>query len=255
MKKAFTIIACLVVLVLSLGLVLAACDLGRKVQGVEIKFQKKVEAAQELSFDLHADIVSDGEESSLDISCFKKGNEYAYTFVQPDNTSVVYRRLYADNKLYEYVTKDGSLGIRVGTYYATNDVPYTDENNLLYWVTQKIMLATYATLLSTGKKETLNGAEVYHYDFAYQGNQYALWYDDVNLVKISATFNSTDAEGKAHSETYTAVFSNYRFDQVDHAPFRRPAESTDATYVESPISFESWMAIINRFSTRAANWM
>ena len=241
-----------VAVVMALCVLLTACDLGRKVQGIEVKFQKKVEAATELSFDMQLEINTDGSVSRIDVSCYKKGNEYAYTFVEPDKEYVVYRRLYADNKLYEYVT---DTRLHAGTYYVTDGVAYTDDNNLLYWVTKNIMLATYATLLSTGKQEKVGGVDTYRYDFSYEGNDYSLWYDDSNLVKISATFRSTAEDGTAHTETYVGVFSGYRFAEVDSALFLRPAETKDAVYVESPISFEEWMRILDKFSARAAHWM
>jgi len=256
MKRMLKWIILLTVVVMTLTVALSACDFIRKMKGAEVKFQEKVKNATELSFDMSLEIVEDGEKSNIDISCFKKGDEYAYTFVEPGNESVVYRRLYAHNKLYEFLTK---TNLHVGMYYTTDDVPYTDDNNLLYWVTENVMLATYATMLTKGQKDTVNGVDVYRYDFSYDGNQYGLWYDNENLVKIAATFNSTDADGNAHSETYTGVFSNYKFDDVDASPFWDPTETKDNTagvvYTESPISFEDWMAIINKFSARLAHWM
>lgn len=252
MKKALRYVTVLTVLTLILTIALSACDLVRKVQGVEIKFQQKVQAAEQLSFDMRLTILDADGEQSLDVSCYKQGDEYAYTFTQPDDASYVYRRLYADNKLYEYLTK---TRLHAGTYYVRDNVAYTADENLLYWVTQNIMLATYATLLTTGQKDTVNDVAVYRYDFSYDGNDYSLWYDDENLVKISATFRSTDTDGNPKSETYIGVFANYRFDEVDEAPFRRPEETTDAVYLESPISFEDWMHIIDRFGARVANWM
>ena len=164
-------------------------------------------------------------------------------------SQTVYRRLFADTCLYEFVTLTDA---HTGMYYTTENVSYTDDDNLLYWVTNKIMLATYATLLSKGKQEKVGDVDTYRYDFAYQGNQYSLWYDDSNLVQISATFvqeNSTD------TETYTATFANYLFEEVSPAPFDRPDEAKDALYVKSLISFEDWMSILNRFGNRAAHWM
>ena len=256
MKRMLNCIILLTVIVMALTAVLSACDLVRKMNGAEVKFQKKVKEAADLSFDLGLEIVTDGEKSAIDVSCFKKGNEYAYTFMEPGNTSVIYRRLYAHNKLYEFVTK---TNLHVGMYYTTNDVDYKDDNNLLYWVTENIMLATYATLLTTGEDDKVNGVDTHRYDFDYGGNQYSLWYDAESLVKISATFNSTDEDGTKHSETYTGVFSNYKFADVDASPFWDPAETKNNAsgiiYTESPIPFEDWMNIINKFSARVANWM
>lgn len=252
MKRIISAIGIVVVIILALTLSLSACDLVRKMQGIETKFQKKVQNATQLSFDMFIQVESDGSLSELNVSCFKNGDEYAYTFYQPDSPSVLHRRLFADNSLYEFITK---TNLHVGSYYTYQDVAYTCEDNLLYWVTQKIMLATYATLLSTGHKDTVGDVDVYRYDFTYDGDQYHLWYDDANLVKISATFYSTDEAGQNHRETYTAYFTDYSFDSVASEPFLRPNQLTDAVYVESPISFESWMAILNQFTVTAEHWL
>ena len=252
MKVSIRIMLAVVVAVLSLSLVLASCDLVRKTQGIELKFQKKVQAAEALSFDMHLRIQDESGASDLDVSCYKNGQEYAYTFVQPDNADYVYRRLYADNCLYEYLTK---TQLHTLLYSVSEDVAYTDDANLLYWVTQNIMYATYATLLSTGQKDTVAGVEAYRYDFTYDGNAYSLWYDDANLVKVSATFQETDADGNSHAETYIATFANYRFDDVDTKPFARPAESDGLIKVQSSVPVETWMNTLSRFSARAAHWM
>ena len=115
---------------------------------------------------------------------------------------------------------------------------------------------TLGILCEVGLAQELNvGEDAYRYDFSYGGNQYSLWYDDENLVKISATFYSTDEEGQSTSETYLATFSNYRFGETEREPFLRPQESTEAIYAESPISFEDWMTILDRFGSRAASWL
>lgn len=252
------IIVCFLSVVLMMTAVLTACnvasDISRKVQGVEVKFQKKIEKASQLSFDMHLTIEKDGSTSEIDISCYKKGDEYAYTFTQPNDINIVYRRLFADNCLYEFLTKKALL-VPAGSYYTTQNVAYTDDTNILYTVRKNIMLATYATLLTVGKQDKVGDVDAYRYDFSYGGNQYSLWYDNENLIKIEATFNSTDDDGNTSSETYSALFTNYVFDNVASEPFLRPNETTDAVYVESPISFEEWMNIINQFSTRAANWL
>ena len=87
MKRMLKWIILLTVAVMALTLGLASCDFVRKVQGAELKFQKKVQEATSLSFDMYLEIEEDGEKSCIDISCYKKENEYAYTFVEPDNTT------------------------------------------------------------------------------------------------------------------------------------------------------------------------
>ncbi|MBR1746987.1 MAG: hypothetical protein IJ735_02105, partial [Clostridia bacterium] len=218
-KNSVKIILFVLIVIVSLTALLGGCDLARKIQGVEVKFQQKIQKATQLSFDMHLTIQDQEGTDEIDVSCYKKGNEYAYTFVQPDDASIRYRRLFAEEKLYEYLTK---TTLHIGSYYVNDDVAYTDERNILYAVNQNIMLATYATLITVGKKETINGVDTYRYDFTKDGNQYSLWYDDENLVKILAVFNTTDEDGNKTSETYSALFSKYRFDGVATEPFLRP---------------------------------
>ena len=250
MKKTFAAIVVVMVAVLLCAVGFSACELARKVTGAEVNFPKKVAAAQEFSFDMHLTIQSGSETSDLEVGCYKKGAEYAYVFADPSNANVRYRKLFADNRLYEFVTRSP-----VGSYYVHEGVSYTSEDNFLYAITENIMLASYASLLTKAQKETLDGRTVYRYDFEKSGNAYTLWYDDENLVKIRATFRGTDGSGNETSETYTASFKNYLFANIDKDPFLRPSESTDALYVESPISFEQWMSILDRFSVRAAHWL
>ena len=245
---------CLLIVLLMMTIVLSGCNaIARKVQGVELKFQKKLSSATMFSFDVHLNVKTDDSENELDVSCYKKGDEYAYVFYPPDTKTVEYRRLFADEKLYEFVTQS-KTPLSTGSYYVNDNVPYTDNSNLLYVMTQKIMLAGYATLLSAGTKDKVGDADAYRYDFDFQGNQYSLWYDDENMVKVRATFHSTDEDGNTSSETYTAVFSNYVFGEVIDEPFTRPSE-LGLLYTESPISFEDWMTILTQFSDRAKNWM
>lgn len=246
MKKSLKIvIAVVAVVMVGIMLTLSACDLVRKVKGVELKFQKKVQDAVELSFDMHLEITDASGNSQLDISCYKNGDEYAYIY---NGSGVVYRRLYADNKEYEFLQKSA-----VRTYYTTDDVGYDNEENVLYTVTQNIMLATYATLLTTGKKDKVGDVDTYRYDFSFDGNNYSLWYDDENLVKILAVINTSNDDGSTTTESYMAQFANYRFEDVDAAPFARPSLVTDG--LESPISFQEWMAILNKFTAFSANWL
>jgi len=253
MKRSIKIILIITIAVLSLTALLTGCDLSRKVQGIELKFRNKLEKAEAFSFNIHLDVEQGATKSELDVSCYKKGTEYAYTFRAP-NSADLYRDLFADNRMYEFCEYSSPLLIGAGSYYVNEGVAYTSDKNLLYTVTKNIMLASYATLLTTGKKDKVGDVDTYRYDFEIGGNSYSMWYDDENLVKISAIFRSADENGNTTSETYAATFSDYRFADVDSAPFRRPGDMTGA-YIESPISFEDWMKIITQFSTRAANWM
>lgn len=254
MNRTKKILSCLTIVILMLTILLSGCNaISRKLEGVELKFQKKLSSAEKFSFDAHLTIDTDGIEKEIDISCYKNGNEYAYVFYPPNAKTVQYRRLFADNNLYEFASQSATL-FSTGFYHTTANVPYTDDGNLLYALTKKIMLASYATLLSAGEQDKVGDVDTYRYDFNFQGNQYSLWYDDENMVKVRATFNSTDEEGNASSETYTALFSNYVFGEVSADPFKRPADM-GLLYVENPIAIESWMDILTQFAVRANNWM
>ena len=252
MKTVKYIVIATLLLCITLSTLLSGCDLARKLQGVELKFQKKVSNATQLSFSMDLTIEENGQTSKLAVNCYKNDTEYAYTFADPDSPSVVYRKLYADGKLYEFVTK---TNLHLGTYYITHDVDYTAQDNLLYWVTQNILAATYATLLTESVQEQWGDTTVYRYDFAYRDNTYNLWYDDANLVGLKATFVSYADNGDTLTEVYSARFADYHFENVDRAPFYRPNEGTDIVYVESRISFETWMEILDRFSRKASVWM
>ena len=227
---------------------LCSCDIDRKLEGVEMKFKQKIESATELSFSAHLKTEADGKTKELNIDCFKNAGEYSYEFNNPNNASSRYRRLYADNKLYEFIETSGQAA---GTYSVTDNVSIDANENLLRQIEKNIMLATYATLLLDGKKETFNGAEVYRYDLDVDGNTYTLWYDDTYLIKIAAVINTTDGEGKTTSDYYEAIFSDYKFENVDKTPFERPG----ALYVESPVEIEDWIGIICDFSDMSINWM
>ena len=250
MKMKNKIFKAVISAVLALAVILpCGCDLTRKLNGAEVNFKNKVENAEEISFDLFITVKDESGTSSLDISCYMKGEDYAYVFPNPSGNTE-YRKLYADGKLYEFMT---SKNLPTGSYYE-EEADVSADDNILYWVRKNIMLATYATLITEGKKENDGDKTVYRYDFTYGGNDYSLWYDEENMVKISATFYSTDNSGEVHSETYTAQFSNYLFENVSAEPFKRPQE-LKGLYVESSISFESWMTIIGKFGTRATGWL
>ena len=248
MKHLLKIGFCIVVLVVVLAIMLSGCGLSRKLKGVELKFQKKITEAEALSFDMLVTVIDADGTQQIDIGCYKQDDEYAYIFADPDNKQAVYRRLYADNKYYEFL-QTGSL-ITAGTYYVQDNVSYTVDENILYAVTKYVMLASYATLISSGKKETLAGVETYRYDFNVSGNTYSLWYDDENLVQVEAIFRTEDG-GNTTEETYRAAFSNYKFADVDRAPFARPDAGL---YVESPIPMQAWMEIITKFSNKMSGW-
>jgi len=252
MKRSGIFAAVLAAVCVALTL-LGGCDLTRKLQGAEVNFRKKVENAEELSFDLFLTVTDEGGTSSIDMACYMKGEEYAYVFGDPDNSGVQYRKLYADGKLYEFMAKT-VLTAKTGTYYIEEGVDVSADENVLYWVRKNIMLASYAALITAGKKETDGDKTVYRYDFTYGGNDYSLWYDDENMTRITAVFRSTDDDGTVYTETYDAKFSNYLFAGVSAEPFKRPAELNGA-YIESPVSFETWMSIMDKFGGKAGKWL
>ena len=244
---------CLLVSVITFSIALTSCDLNRKLEGVEIKFQQKISAATEFSFNAALKITSDGEENNIDVKCYKNGDEYAYVFGDKDDETLTYRRLYADGKLYEFLTKTVVV-VDGGSYFVKENTSVSDDDNFLYHLTNKILLATYATILLNGKKEKVGETDAYRYDIPHDGNSYSLWYDDENLIKIAATINSTDDNGGTHTDVYEAVFTDYRFADISKDPFKRPTDMP-VTYIESPIPFESWVSIFTSFGKMSAAWL
>ena len=58
MKKTKYLVVCLLVVAVITAVVLSGCNLDRKLQGVEIKFQQKVSKESKYSFDVHLNIQS-----------------------------------------------------------------------------------------------------------------------------------------------------------------------------------------------------
>ena len=165
MKKISRIAVCFCSIITVLGLVFVAagCDVVRKLQGAEFEFPQKVAAADNLSFDIALTYESNGETTDIDVSCYKKGNEYAYEYRLADSRAgTKYRNLYADNNLYEILTNDLSLG----SYYVQSDVSVEDDSNFLYMVCSNITALSIAALVFTSHKETLNDETVYRYDLS-----------------------------------------------------------------------------------------
>ena len=250
----------LICLLLTSAVVLTAlcsCDFQRKLDGVELKFQQKVSSATEYSFNAELKIESDGTTSVLNVNCYKKDGKYSYVFPSSDDESKEYRRLYADGYFYEFLTaKKSSVlfgDVEGGTYYK-EEKSVSDDKNFLYQIEQNILLATYATLVLDGKKETLDGKEVYRYELTVENNTYKLWYDDANLVKIGAIIRSQDGEGNEKADTYEAKFSDYKFEEVDATVFRKP-EDANGIYAESSTPLEDTLGTLGKFSGMSANWM
>ena len=251
MKKITGMLICICCIVTTLGVVFFAsgCDVVRKLQGAELEFPKKVAAADSLSFDIALNYQdNDGESTDINISCYKKGSEYAYDYRLADSRlGSAYRNLYADECLYEVYTN----ALNTGSYYVKEDVAVDDQTNFLYMVCQNITALSVAALVFTSHKETLNGETVYRYDLSAEEGDFKFWFNDKEMVKLLAVFKSTDGEGNETQEKYTLSFSNYKFEQVDTAPFTRPAD-LDGLYIESPISFEDWVSIIGNFGKKVS---
>jgi len=250
MKKTFKVIIISVLLVTLISLLaLSGCDIKRKLTGAEMQFPKKISEANVFSFDMALNYKSGDESTDISMSCYKSGDEYAYDYYLSDNKGSKYRNLYADDCLYEILMKNS---LNLGSYFKKENVTIDDSGNFLYQITQNILVASVATFISKAKKETLNGETVYHYDITLNEQHFGVWYNDTALVKLYASFDSTDSEGNTTSEEYTALFSNYKFEDAKNDAFTRP-QNLDGVYVESPISFEDWARIINRFSEKIAS--
>ena len=248
MKKGLKFAFAAIAMALACTTLLAGCDLTRKLSGAEVNFQKKIESAQEFSFKLTLTVTeSDGATKNAELNCYKSGNEYAYTLSQKNGR--VYRRLYADNKMYEFETSSDDSLISVGTYSVKDNVPVTHEDNVLYWVSNNIMAAGYAVLVTKSKTETIDGKTAYRYDFTYGGDEYSLWYDDENMIQTKATFHFEEGD-----ESYLAKFTDYKFENIDKAPFTRPEDMSGFNI--GTISLGDWSGVVGRFSGQAiSNWL
>lgn len=242
MKKIIkmVVICLMVVVVAAFGLV--GCDTARKLGGAEMSFPSKISNAKTLSFKMNVNYKKGDQDVTIDMDCYKQDNEYAYRYTCPQATYASYKNIYADNKLYEIANATPHTGM----YYIKDDVSVDDESNILYHVTQKIMLTSVAALLTKAHKEQLNGEDVYRYDVEISGKNISVWYNSEVIVKLYVKF---DGENGEDAEEYTFLLSDYKFDEeIPSDIFTCPSASLLDGYVESPISFESWMEIIESFA-------
>ena len=248
MKKHIFIITAILLLI-SVTATFIGCDLARKLTGAEVKFPERVAGAEQLSFDMALTYECEGESTVIDLSCFKRNSEYAYSYASSGSiTGYTYLNLYADEKLYETV----KTNLNVGSYHVKNNVQTNDEGNLLYWVSKNILALTVAAMVTKAHKETLNGETVYRYDISLKGNNYQFWYNSSVLVQLKAFYEKKKGDDTTVQETYTAVFSNYKFKEVETDPFVRP-QDRGGLYTESAISFEEWVSILGNFTTLIAS--
>ena len=247
MKKIVKAVACIAAFVLVLAFT-AGCDLTRKLGGAEASFPGKVSGAETLSFKMDVAYAKGDTTTNITMMCYKRdaangAEEYAYVYSAPGALYDSYKNIYADNKLYEMINFTKNTGI----YYVKQGVPVSDEGNMLYSVKQNILLTSVAAFLTKAKKETLNGKTAYRYDVTLSGKKVSLWYNDEALVKFYVKF---DGENGADAEEYTLSLSEYRFNEALPADvFVKPSDQ-EIGYIESPLSFESWMGIISGFAAK-----
>ena len=249
MKRSIKLIALIVLVVMLAGLVFAGCgDLTRKLKGAELSFPNKISGAKKLSFKMNINYRKGESRTEIDMQCYRAKNEsgqdeYAYVYSTANALYDSYKNLYADGKLYETinVTKNG------GSYYVKENVSVEDDGNILYHITQKILLTSAAAFVSKAQQETMNGETVYRYDVMVSGKKVTLWYNSEVLVKIFVSFAG---EEEGEYEQYTIKLSDYTFNEdLPADAFKRP-DTYGITYVESPISFEDWMSIVSSFATK-----
>ena len=251
MKKSVGIIALILVVTTLVAFAFAGCDLTRKMKGAEMTFPGKISDSAKLSFKMNINYKKGETTTVIDMDCFRAKNEageneYAYVYTTAGARYASYKNIYADGKLYEIV----DISNVAGTYYIKDNVPVDDNGNILYHITQKILLTGVAAFLSKGQKETLNGEEVYRYEISINGKKVSLWYNSEVLVKVYVYFPAEEEGGEA--EQYTIHLSDYHFDEELPAnTFKRP-DTYGITYVHSPMSVEDWMSIITGFAGKFA---
>ena len=162
MKTSMKIITVILLLAVLSAIAFTGCDLTRKLGGAEMTFPGKVSGAKSLSFKMNILYKKGSAETVVDMDCYKQtaeGNaaEYAYVYNCSEALYGSYKNIYADGKLYEVVNATK----RTGSYYVKEGVPVDDESNILYHMTQNILLTSAAALLTKAKKETINGEKTY----------------------------------------------------------------------------------------------
>ncbi|MCR4726009.1 MAG: hypothetical protein K5753_02185 [Clostridia bacterium] len=248
MKRVIKVVAAVLALVALSAIALTGCDLTRKLGGAEATFPGKVSGAKSLSFKMNVQYKKGDAETVVYMDCYKQtadgGAEYAYVYSCPQALYDSYKNIYADGKLYEVinVTKNS------GSYHVKDGVAVDDEGNILYHVTQNILLTSVAALLTKAKKETIDGETTYRYDIDINGKTVSIWYNDKVMVRLYAKFEP-EKEGD-DPEEYTIALSDYKFDQTIAADvFARPS-TYGVTYLPSPFSFEDWMSVITTFAAK-----
>lgn len=243
MKKLIT--AIIIFILLSSAFV--GCEINRKLKGAEINFAKTVQKSKEYSFAMS---ILTEKNQKINLTCFKKDNDYAYKYSLDGLRYPTFRRLFINSAQYDILeveifnTPIGSIPVGTGTgsYYITENVSYTSSDNLLYTVSENLLTATYLTLVKSAVKEKdENGETLYRYDFEYEQTQYSFWFDNNYLRRVKIIY--------VDNTFYDVSFSEFRFGSVDRECFVTP-EETAGIYIKSPFSFEEWANIIGDFSNK-----
>ena len=247
-KRVFIISVALVLsIMLFASFVLTGCDIARKVKGPEAKFPGKISNSQKLSFKMDVSYKKGDVTTAISMICYRAKNEagqdeYAYVYSYVGSAYQSYKNIYADGKLYEVV----NVTQNAGSYYTKDNVSVDDDGNILYHITQKILLTSVVAFISKAKKETLREESVYRYDVSISGKNVSLWYNSEALVQLYVAFENDGAE----TEEYTIALSDYTFDQdLPEEAFKRPS-TYGITYIQSPISFEDWTNILTSFAQK-----
>lgn len=236
----------IVILLLILTSLFCGCDLSRKLNGAETNFAKTVEKSKEYSFDMS---ILTEKNQKINLTCVKRDNDYAYKYSLEEQTYPTYRRMFVDSKMYDILevadsfnTPFGDVTMGTGTYYITENVPFTSEDNVLFAVSENLLKASLLTLVKSAVKErTEKGETWFRYDFTYEQDNYSFWFDDTYLRRVKIVYED--------NTFYDLYFSAFRFGSVDRELLIKPEERT-GVYVKSPFSFEEWSNLLESFSNK-----
>ena len=249
MKRSIRLITLVVLIVTLAVFVFAGCgDFSRKLKGAELSFPNKISGAKKMSFKMNVKYRKDNTTTEIDMDCYRAANEagqdeYAYVYSSASALYKSYKNIYADGKLYEIV----NVMDHAGSYHVKDDVSVQDNGNILYHITQKILLTSAAAFVSKAQQETLQGETVYRYDVMVGEKKVTLWYNSEVLVKI---YVFLAGEKESDYEQYTIRLSDYHFNEdLPADTFKRP-DTYGVTYVESPFSFEEWMSAVSGFAAK-----
>lgn len=235
-----------ILILLIVATLLCGCELNRKLNGAETKFAKTVTESREYSFDMS--ILTEGNQK-INLKCVKKNNDYAYKYSLDGQTYPTYRRMFVDSCQYDILevagsfdTPFGGVTMGTGTYYITENVPFTSEENLLFVVSENLLTASLLTLVKSAVKErTEDGETWFRYDFTYEQDDYSFWFDDIYLRRVKIVYKD--------NTFYDLHFSAFRFGSVDRECLVKP-EETAGVYLKSPFSFEEWSNMLANFSNK-----